>query len=294
MRITSRINAAWWDNAGFEQVDEEVRARSVGGTALLWAYKGDEQEVLTTVNAGVLDVRSGARLPFGQAIDDEWYTLNGGITWKRWWESGHVIGVQATVGSNSNKPFGASDALVVRGIAFARLPDGDRDGWLLGAQFDNARNGFARNVPVLPLVAYQWQRDDWDILLGVPFIALEWRPHEHWTLAAVGGVSNQAEIEYAPLKAAKFYLRLAQENEQYLRADRPDNDAVLTFSEWRAGAGIRTGAPPTEAGIFTVDVFVGWAFGREIAEFADSDDRGRNDLDPDDALVLTGRFGWLY
>ena len=127
----------------------------------------------------------------------------------------------------------------------------------------------------------------------MPFIGLEWRPNDQWTVAALRGVTNSLEIEYKPLLAYAF-TGVSQENEQYLRADRADNDDVLTFNEWRAGAGIRTGLPPSSAGRFVLDIFGGVAFDREISEFADEDERDDNRITTDNALIITSEIGWLF
>ncbi|MCX8039839.1 MAG: hypothetical protein N3B15_04610 [Planctomycetota bacterium] len=254
------------------------------------AARGERDELWLHARAARTALRGDARLPSGIDPSGVYHEAAAGATWKRLASGGDVYGLAAAASVLGQPPLFADDGWGGSATAFARLGLGEegRDGLLLALHYDSER-ALWRDIPLLPLLAWQGQRGSWSLVLGVPFTMVAWRD-EQWRIAAVLGPTPSASV--ARRLSGPWFLvadgRWARW--QGRRDGRPEDEARLQLSQWEWSGGLRwTVAPPILA-----ELLLGAATARRLGEDDDADDARRDGLRWEAApfAVLRGRVVW--
>ena len=139
------------------------------------------------------------------------------------------------IGSRSTDLKDDDQARIWGAFAGVYLPDGDHNGWTLGLRYQSSAS-----FP-LPLVAYTWVHSkDLRISLGLPFVAVHWKPDERWTVNMRNfATSPGVDVSYMFVKKWYAYTHIGRAGWSGYQADRVDEDWVLRNQSWRAGAGLR-------------------------------------------------------
>ncbi|MDB5308081.1 MAG: hypothetical protein JWO38_2283 [Gemmataceae bacterium] len=239
-------------------------------------YTSDTEGLFINTAVRRLDVRNNAFLPVRRApFPEELWDPQVGGAYVAQIGGGWSWGVYANVGSASDKPFHSLAEMTVAGLAFLRVPQGERDGWLFYV-VSTTSGQIGHNIPI-PGVAYEFQTDRLSGVVGFPFVNLTYRPIREiqceFNYAALTDVL--AQVSYFPLDNARFFVGFEWTNQSWFRAERRIRDDQLFWYEKRAIGGL--GWRPTSQ----VDLRLtgGYAFDRYFVENNGFTLSGRNRVD---------------
>jgi hypothetical protein len=229
-----------------------------------------------TLGVGAVDIDSNARLfdtDFPWPVDhfpSELWNIEIGTTYRQKLENDWTVGGEVRVGSPSDRPFGSLDEVAVNATGYLRIPDGERNAWLLFVNYNNNRE-FLENVPI-PGVGYHYVAGrEFNALVGIPISTVFWQPAEDWTLTGRYFVPRQIDLElaYQVIDPLALYIGYQWDNDRWFRADRRDDDDRLFYYEQRGLVGLRWDV--TEAA--RVELAGGYAFERFWFEGEGYEDR---------------------
>ena len=251
----------------------------------------EDHELLMFGNLRVLDIDSSAILPStGESFPDYFGDVEVGLAYKERISGSKIWGINATVGSPSNRPFASIHEIGLNSSVFLRLPAGEQDAWLFFLNYSNTR-GFLEHIP-LPGVAYIHRpgNDLW-AAIGVPFTFVRYKPTDRWTLRGsyilLRTVHVQASYELA--ESLSVYGGFDWDSDVFFRHDRADNDDRLFYYEKSLSGGVRWNIRED----LYVDFSGGYRFDRFFFEGEDYDDRGFNRLELGDGPFLALRVGLI-
>lgn len=246
----------------------------------------EDREWSAQAGLRALDFHTDARLPdTGEAFPDSLWDVQVGTSYRFRTARDWTGGFNLSVGSASDEPFESRDEVTVQGTAFARIPHGERNAWIVMLNASNERQ-FLRYVP-LPGVAYAYHPSRrFQALVGVPVTSVRWQAADWLTLSALYLLPRtaRAKAAFTVAPGAEAYVGYRFDHQSWFRADRSDEDDQLTFYEQRVEGGLRL-----ELGERVwLDVGGGYAFNRFFYEADEFDDRGDNRINLSD-----GPFGFL-
>ncbi len=197
-------------------------------------------------------------------------------------DNGLILGGRVALTSASDKLFHGPDETFLNGTLFVRKPSAGRNAWLFLLSASTRPE-----TMVIPGVAYQWMksRSLWGIV-GPPFAMVHWEPREKWSMdVRVIMLRYSAAVTYRAHERAHLSLKIANEEIDFYRADRDDEDDAITYAEHNVKLELAWYPTPEEEGpapSLRLNLSAGYAFEREIYE--DDDD---NNLDIDPGLFCT-------
>ncbi len=206
-------------------------------------YKQDETWLLVfTLSMRALNFNTTAMLPNSRVpFPKHLYDVDPGLFFRHQFENGWIFGIEADIGTPSDKPFHSFHELNPFVTAYLKTPRDNGDAWLFSVFYQPVSE-----IPYpLPGIAYQWNPSkDLQVNIGVPF-DIRWRFCEKWRL----------EAGYLPIRRVKSYLfyELTDQvqlftgfewnNDAYLLADRVITDNFLFSYDKRLSIGARWEAP---------------------------------------------------
>lgn len=247
-------------------------------------YRDDRREWSLFGGIGVTELDTDARFPdtFDRMPDTLW-NLRIGANYREKLDNDWTLGVNASVGSPSDRPFASGEEIAVTANGYVRIPHGERNAWMVLVNYANNRD-FAPNVP-LPGLAYHFvPSDQFSLLAGVPLASLRWKPADRWTIEASYFVPRNihALISYEPSDAVLLFAGFDWTNQRFFRHDRRDDDDRLFYFEKRVEAGVQWEINQR----VSLEAAGGWAFDRFWFEGEDYGDRGDNRVGMGDGPVV--------
>jgi hypothetical protein len=234
------------------------------------------------------DIDTSARFPeAGGRFPSELWEASATASYRHKFDNGWIAGVALTAGSASDKPFHSVDELFYRGALMLRVPQGERNAWIFSILYASDQDIFDLNVPV-PGIAYVWNPSDrFNIVIGVPFSSIQFKPVETLTLEAQyfpeRRVRARATWEiFRPLRA---YVDFDWDHDKWFRSDRDDKDDMIFYYEKRLTAGVRF-----DLRNVGFEVSGGWAFDRFYFEGESYSDRKDNRISVEDGPFIVGRI----
>ena len=244
-RPVIRLQSAFgWESPGRQRDDEQRSLTRNGGYALVAGrvWRDERQEVV--VRAGAVDVKqyTDVALPETGTLPEQLQDVRIGGYWRTVsTDTRTVLGLDVESSSPSDVPYSGDETTSFSATAFAGLPSGNRNSWILGLRYDSNRS-FAPGVP-LPAVAYRFDNGpDWTAIIGLPVTSIEGglapqlRGLLLWSLIDI----FKAELQWLPgneqrpfLAPWVFTLGASQTGETWLRADREDEDQRLYYRTGR-------------------------------------------------------------
>ncbi len=247
-------------------------------------FQNERDEWSVTLRAKALDIDTDARIPGTcTPFPDHLWDIGAGVTYRHRFDNDWIAGADLSITSPSDQPYNSVDEVNVRATAFARIPHGESNAWLLYLNYSNARE-FAPGIP-LPGFGYQFEAtDSLRGLVGLPVTALHWEPIERLTLEGRYFVPRTVftRISYRVLDEVRLYAGYEWDSEHYFRHDRRDNNYRLSYYEQRVVGGVRVEFNEH----VTVDLLGGFAFERFWFEGENYGDRDRHRLNLDDGPLL--------
>lgn len=227
-----------------------------------------DDEWSISAKSRIQDFDTRAALPL-QPFPGELYDVSAGFGFRHISGDREIVGFRASFGSASDKPFHSGDEITGEVSGFLVLPSGDRDAWILSLHWSNNRE-FANTIP-LPGVAYLWRpSDEFRLLVGFPFIAIEAKPADDVTVRLTWAAIRTIHFStvWKAFGAVQFLVGFDWSGQRYLLARRADADDRLFYNEKRFSAGIRV--EPCEhafielTGGYVFDRF--WFVGRSLKD----------------------------
>ncbi len=232
------------------------------------------------------DINTGAILPdTRESFPENLWDIRFGTQYRRQFTNGWIGGGMLTVGSASDKPFRGEAEVTLQANLFARIPNGQRNAWLLFLNYTRYRE-FLDEVPI-PGIAYWYEpSSQFRLLIGIPFASVEWKPDSKVSLELSYFMIRtvRAQVSYRVLPPLRAYAGFDWRNEYFFRYDRKDDDKRLAYYEKRFSAGLRW---DFSRGWF-LDLGGGYVFDRFYFEAERYDDRHENRLN-----ISNGFFGSL-
>jgi len=262
------------------------------GAVPLWQDMRDEW----TLSAGVRfqDIDTRAVLPgTRERFPDELWDVRLGASYRHKFDNGWIGAVNVTVGSASDKPFNSEDELFVRAVGLVRVPQGERNAWLFSVIYatDERFLSWLGAIPI-PGIAYQWVPSDrFQLIIGIPFSSVQYRPLEKLTLEAQYFPVRRvrARATYEVFRPLRVFAGFDWDSEHYARTGRGDKDDRLFYYEKSVRGGIRF-----DLRHFGVELTGGRAFDRFYFEGETYSNRDDNRIDIHDgwfgAAQLSVRF----
>ena len=233
-----------------------------------------QRDASAYLNLRAQDVGTAAILPDSrESFPDELWDIRLGGQYRQRFDNGWIGGVALGFGSASDKPFASWDEIFLDVNLFTRIPDGDRNAWLLFLNYSRTRE-FLPNVP-LPGVGYWYEPNDQArLVVGIPFAFLNLRPVKEVSFSFSYFIvrSVRARVTYRPLGFLRLYGNFEWRNESYYRAERQDDKDRLFYYEKALSAGVRVSVHRQ----VSLDLSGGYAFDRFYFEGRDYEDRDQN------------------
>lgn len=258
----------------------DFRLTEHSGTVFSPIRQDDRSEWSAAASVRAHDVKTDAVLPTtGEAFPGTLWDMRAGTLYRQKLDNGWIGGGSVSVGSASDKPFSGSKETELQATVFTRIPDGDKNAWLLLLTYSNNRE-FMNNIP-WPSLGYWFEPNDrYRLVLGIPFAMLEVKPANGLTLDFfyLPVRTVHAGVSYRIAGPVKIYTAFDWRHESWFRRDRTDDDYRLFYYEKRGTAGIQW---DLFRGM-TLDLSGGYSFDRFYFEGKDYGDRARNRLDVND------------
>jgi hypothetical protein len=190
------------------------------------------------------------------------------------------------VGSASDEPFASLDEVTVRGTAFLRVPQGERNAWLFTLNYSNYSEELA-GLPI-PGINYVYSPSDrFTLVIGFPINMMEWRPIEKLTVQLIylPVRTARARLTYQLFRPLRVYAGFDWDHDWYLRADRDVKSHRLFYYEKRLTGGLRF-----DLRHVGFELSGGYAFDRFYFEGERYKNRNENRIDVHDGPFVVGRI----
>lgn len=252
-------------------------------------FQSSTDELSVSGRVAYQDIITGAVMPeSGEHFPRHLWDIWASVGYRHKFDNGWSGGVAVQGGTASDEPFESLDDVYVRAVALLRIPQGERNAWILTVLYASDQEYFGiKNIP-MPGLAYLWNPSDkFRALVGVPFSSLEYKPFE--TLAL--------EVQYYPFwtirtfatweiaRPLRAYIGFDWDSDHWYRRGRGDKDDKLYYYEKRATIGARF-----DLRYVGIEVFGGYAFGRFYFEGEGYSDRTENRVGVESAPFIAGRL----
>jgi hypothetical protein len=231
---------------------------SIGFTVPL--YRDGPNSIAFNSNVGALIFQTHALLPdTGQPFPDTIWNIRFGMNYSHLFANEWFAMLGVSVGSASDRPFEAWRDVNFGLFGSLRIPQGERNAWLLSLAYSPLSQ---LPFPV-PGVAFQWWPNDWlRMNIGLPFQVIL-TPTPDWTFTAsymlLTTIHTQLSYRVAP--CVRVYGGFDWTNEGFQLANRVNDRDRFLYYEKRLNVGAKL-----NWGQFRFDVSGGWAFDRYFTE----------------------------
>lgn len=224
----------------------------------------------------------------GQPFPDELWRIRIGTQYIRRFDNGWTGMLGTSIGSSTDRPFGAMRDVLFNVIAVLSVPRNEDDAW----------NFFVFYAPTseipfpIPGVSYSWNpNESLKINLGVP-TSVSYRPTDRVTFEASYMLLRTVHVQasYDVHERVSIYGAFDWANESWFLSDRTNDEERLFSYDKRLLLGIRS----RHGNHLAIDLSTGYAFDRFYFTGNDYDDRDHNRIGVDDGVfvALQGGFTW--
>jgi hypothetical protein len=241
--------------------------------------------------ARLLTVRTTAQLPSDKLpFPDQFWDVQAGGSYLRQFENGWSAGALLNFGTASDRPFHSLHEATVSALAFVRMPDGDRNGWLF-CVVSTTTGQIGHNIPI-PGLAYEYVSDRLHAVVGFPFVTIDYHPTDEiqfeFAYAAITDVLTRATYHLTP--AARVYVGYEWTNQSWFRAARVRHFDQLFLYEMHAECGVGW----TTSNRLDLRVAGGYAFNRFFVENGGFGLSGRNLVNLAPGPYLTAQLEFKF
>jgi len=228
--------------------------------------------------------RGTAILPAsGDQLPEEFYSIKTALTYMNISGKRKLWGLRAGIGFASDEPFASSDLSTTDALFFMSRPAGKRDSWMFFLYYSDNR-AVLNHIP-LPGFAYLWKPEkNFQILAGIPFLAMKWSPAEKLevNLSVNPSPGGKAEVVYKSSETVSLFGIFQTKSESYIRDDRLEYWDRLFLYESQLQAGVRMSFGKTA----DFELSGSYKFDRYIFEGDGYEDRDTNRIELENGLSL--------
>ncbi|MET0849932.1 MAG: hypothetical protein ABW020_02285 [Candidatus Rokuibacteriota bacterium] len=251
-------------------------------------FQNTVDELSVQASVKYQDVATKAVLPdLGVPFPDQLWDVKGSVTYRHRFENGWIGGGEVSLSSPSDRPFDSWEELMYRVTLFLRVPHRERNAFFFLLTYANHQELVSDvNVPI-PGIGYLYSPSDrLNILIGMPFTSIQWKPIDTLSLdfSYVMLREIHARATYQVFRPLRVYVGFDWDNFSYLRAGRGDEQDRFFYYEKRAYAGVRF-----DLRYVGFEVRGGWAFDRFYFEGEGYGDRTENRVIIGDGPFVMGR-----
>jgi hypothetical protein len=275
----------WYPSESVDQQSTELELLQHSVSFFVPLPQSERDEWSISGRARLQEYETDAVLPdTGMRFPSQLWEVLAGVTYRHRFENNWIAGVGLSFGSASDEPFASEDELIFRAFAFLRVPFLERHAGLFSL-FYVPENRELGGFPI-PGIAYMYMSEQFRLVFGLPFSAVEYQPIEELTLEAQYFPVRRirARVTYRPFRPFRVFLGFDWDFDAHYLRDREDEDDRLFYYEKRVSAGARF-----DLRHIGFDVTGGWAFDRFFFEGDSYGDRDFNRLDIDDGPFVAAR-----
>jgi hypothetical protein len=256
--------ATWYPEqpVGGQPTQLSMVEQHLAANSPLWQDEANEWSASARVRGEFFSTH--AILPnTGQPFPAELWNVNLGSAYRHQFDNGWIAGGGLSFGSASDKPFHSINEMTLSASTYLRIPQGERNAWLFSLNYSS--NSEVLNGIPLPGVAFFYNPTDWfQATVGLPFASVVIRPVEDLTLnLSYAPLTNlHARASYRILPQLRVFGGFDWNSENYLLADRIDDQQRFFYSEKRLTAGVQYNLTEWAS----IDVSGGFAFNRYYFE----------------------------
>jgi hypothetical protein len=272
--------------------DRELGWLDLGARGFFVAHQSDSVEYSLQPRLGYRKLEGSALLvDRDQWLPQELYDVSIGATSRYRLDNNWILGARIEVGSPSDEPFASEKELALHATVFVQMPWQESLDWVFLLDYANDRN-FGRHVPLPGAALHYYPDRSLDVLVGFPYSNARWMPVPEVTLSASYLIprSVNAEVAYKLTDNWTVYGLYAWDHQSWFRHDRHDDADQLQYYEMRTELGLRWDLLDG----LGVEFAGGYAFDRFWFEGDEWDDRGRNDIDLEDACYVRLAFTYRF
>ena len=210
-----------------------------------------------------------------ELIPNRFWDVQLGGTYVRQLSSDTSIGISMAFGSASNKPFESIREDTISALAFYRTAQNENDAWLFYLM--SMTNGqIGRNIPI-PGVAYEFERDVLQGIVGFPFVSLTYKPFDSWKFQLYFApiTDLRATTTYSITDRWSVASGFIWDNQSYFRAERNRRHEFLFLYEKKLESSLQYNVTSR----INFNLTGGYAFDRFFVENHGFGLRGRNRTD---------------
>jgi hypothetical protein len=288
--LRGQYSFTYYPNQPVERQSTGFRLLEHNGRISIPVYQDSRNEWTLSGEAGVQEIDTQAILPStAERFPDELWVFEVGGAYRHKFDNGWTGGISLNVGSASDKPFHTINEAYVHALALLRVPQGLRNAWLFSLIYESDTD-FIDDLPNIPIpgIAYHWVPSDrFNLVIGVPFSSIEYKPIEKLTLEAqyfpVRHV--RARVTYELFRPLRLYVGFDWDNDHWLRAERRHNADRFFYYEKRFTGGLRF-----DLRHVGVVLSGGYAFDRFYFEGQGYSDRDFNRVDIESGPFVNARL----
>lgn len=177
-------------------------------------------------------IETNATFPNGRKMPNRLWDVGGGFSHNRPVQGDRTLGGNFSVGSASDRPFGAGRDLGFSLNLTYKVPAENEAAWIFFVSFSNTR-GFLNYLP-LPGFAYSFKANSQvRMVIGVPFALVFWRPTDLWMVSFMYFPIRTAELRlsYGSPRGPQPYVLASFKTRNFRLYDRADKEERLFVDE---------------------------------------------------------------
>ena len=210
-----------------------LQSAQLGVSVPVWQTPADA--FFANVSIKTVSFGTNALLPDDRKpLPNQFWDVQFGGTYIRQLENNWSVGLSLGFGSASDRPYESRRDDTLSALAFLRIPHGDSDAWLFYL-VSQTLGQVGHNIPI-PGLAYEFNRESFQGILGFPFVSLTYRPFERveWSFFFAPLTDVRATASYSFTDHFKWTAGFVWDNQSWFRSDRRRfQDNLLFYYEKR-------------------------------------------------------------
>jgi hypothetical protein len=233
----ARYEYRHYGNAGMNHESFELRQSKFDVSTPLVTEENSQWRAHASADYDSINTK--ALFPNGRQLPNRLWDIGAGLTHSRTVQGDRTLGGNFTVGSASDRPFGAGRDLGFSLNLTYKVPQENEAAWIFFVSMSNTR-GFLNYLP-LPGVAYAFKAGERTrLVLGIPFLMIFWRPLDPWIVTFMYFPIRTVELRvaYGSPRGLQPYALASFRSRNFRIYDRAEKEERLFNDEGLLQAGL--------------------------------------------------------